>query len=423
MRIRRFGIALSTALALALAAATFAVDAPNAAAARSVNNLLRVSDAPNVQYPVDYAKARDLKLFGKRPGTEIVAPCGTTVRAVHPGTVHTRNSSGSGPNLVYVESSEGKIVTWYGYMQSKSVHDGMIVSSGQPLGEVGQEGVAKRCSLYLSITWGVNGHKISPTWWLNKWVGQPLPTPSVFGNWGFTLASFNMLGASHTLGKRKPYYKEYAERTRKQIRVIDSYGADVVGLQEFQGRQQRVFANNTNAYGKFGDRDNYIIWRKSTMKFLGGHLLDVPYFNGNIRKMPVVHLQDRASGRSAYFINVHNPASTKRFGNQYKWRTGALEAERNEIIRLRATGKAVFLTGDLNERKRAFCTLTAGKLTLSADSIPTTTCETPENMWIDWIFAAGPARFSSYERDWTVKHKQRISDHPIVVTQAHLAPE
>ncbi len=80
----------------------------------------------------------------------------------------------------------------------------------------------------------------------------------------------------------------------------------------------------------------------------------------------------------------------------------------------------MFLTGDFNDRTAAFCPLTADKLTITPDSIPSYTCAPPPSVGIDWVFAAGGARFTRYARDWKPKDL-RLTDHPIVWTRAHLS--
>jgi hypothetical protein len=155
------------------------------------------------------------------------------------------------------------------------------------------------------------------------------------------------------------------------------------------------------------------------MEFVSADYIEVPYFQ-RIRKMPVVLLRHRATGRTASFINVHNPASGVGYGNQTENRRKAIAIERAKVIELRATGRPVFLTGDLNDREAAFCPLTAGMLMISPDSIPSYTCKPPSSLGIDWVFAAGPARFTRYARDWKPKNL-KLTDHPIVWTRAHLA--
>ncbi|HEY1117426.1 MAG TPA: endonuclease/exonuclease/phosphatase family protein, partial [Acidimicrobiales bacterium] len=170
------------------------------------------------------------------------------------------------------------------------------------------------------------------------------------------------------------------------------------------------------------DPENSITWRTSTMEFVDGYTIDVPYFNGmsRPRKMPVVLLRHKATGRTAYFINVHNPASGVGYGDQTANRRQAVAIERAEVVKLRATGRPVFLTGDFNDRLAAFCPLTKDKLMITPDSIPSMACAPPAKTHIDWVFAAGGARFTRYARDWTPKD-QRLSDHPIVWTRAHLS--
>ncbi|MEO7351440.1 MAG: endonuclease/exonuclease/phosphatase family protein, partial [Marmoricola sp.] len=202
---------------------------------------------------------------------------------------------------------------------------------------------------------------------------------------------------------------------------------DVVGTQEFQERQydyfvSRGYSETWGSYywdpeGKKRDTENLILWRKSTMEFVSGSTYDIPYFGGNIRHVPVVLLREKKSGRTAYFLNVHNPADVR--GPAAKYRAQAIAIEKQKIIDLRATGRPVLITGDFNDRQAAFCPMTADKLTISPNSIPHSTCVYPRQNSIDWIFAAGQARFSSFTHD---KYSQtaRVSDHPMVFGRTHL---
>lgn len=384
----------------------------------------RVSAAPHVFYPTVSKYARDQKLFGKRPGTEINAPCGSAVRATTAGTAVVYSTPTAGPNLVKIVTSKGRLVSYYGYMRKARVTSGQIVAAGQQIGNVGQEGRAKRCALYYAMVRGEGGAiKVNPTRWLNNWVGKPMPQTSLFDNSGFVLASFNTLGASHTPNGR---YPGYAVRTAKQITMLADYDVDVVGLQEFETTQRAAFLEATgDTYDIWPAPTakisaNSIIWNTSTMEFVSGSTIGVPYFDGRIWQMPVALLREKATGRTAYFINVHNPASIPKYGDQSKWRAQAIAIEKAKVIELRATGRPVFLVGDFNDREKAFCPLTAEKLMISANSIPSMTCAPPASLFIDWVFAAGPARFSSYSLDWKPKDL-RLSDHPIVVTRVHLA--
>lgn len=429
---RRLAGALTGVLATSLLATPLVVSAP---ALAQVSPEDRKATAPHVYFPVKGSGVRDLQTSGQRAGTEIKAKCGKAVRAAHPGTAIVSASSKSGPNLVKVVTTRGRITSYYGFMKAALVTTGQIVQAGQKIGKVGKEGDARFCSLYFAVN-GNKGTPVNPSRWLSRRVGKPVNTTSLFENWGFVVASFNVLGASHTTNSSR--YPTYDVRIPKQAALLDSYAADVVGLQEFQAKQRTAFVGATGATwgfypddatladptspfvtGNYAPTENSIIWRNSTMEFVSADYIEVPYFQ-RIRKMPVVLLRHRATGRTAYFINVHNPASGVGYGDQTANRAAAIAIERAKVVELRATGRPVFLTGDLNDRAAAFCPLTADKLMISPDSIPSYGCATPPSLGIDWVFAAGPARFTRYARDWKPKDL-RLTDHPIVWTRAHLA--
>ncbi|HEX2893989.1 MAG TPA: peptidoglycan DD-metalloendopeptidase family protein [Marmoricola sp.] len=398
----------------------------------------RPSVAPSVFFPAAARRAQDLRTAGKRPGTTIKAGCGTKVVAAHPGTAYVSNSRTSGRYLVTIVTSPGRTTTYYGFMKSASVVSGQIVQAGQEIGRVGRRGSAapkKFCSLYFAVK-NNYGRNANPTRWLNRLVGQPLNSTSLFGNWGFVVASLNTLGASHT--RYGGGYPTYDVRTAGQYNLLNSYAVDVAGLQEFQRPQYDSFTsmsagtfgiypdadtlNDTTSpfmQGNYAPTENSIIWRNSTMEFVSADFVRVPYFEG-WRNMPVVLLRDRATGLTAYFMNVHNPASGVGYGDQAAHRAQAIAIERQKIIDLRATGRPVFLTGDFNDRAPAFCGITTQMLAITPDSIPSMGCAMPKSNGIDWVFAAGPARFTRYARDWKPKN-MKLTDHPIVWSRAHLS--
>lgn len=429
---RRLAGALTGVLATSLLATPLVVSAPALAQLPPED---RKVAAPHVFFPVKGSGVRDLNTSGRRPGTEIKAKCGKAVRASHPGTAVVTASKKSGPNLVKVVTSRGRLTSFYGFMKTALVTNGQIVQAGQKIGRVGNEGDARFCSLYFAVN-GNKGTPVNPSRWLYRKVGKPVNTTSLFENTGFVVASFNVLGASHTTNSSR--YPTFDVRTPKQAALLNSYAADVVGLQEFQAKQRKAFVTATGStwgfypddatladpespfvVGNYAPTENSIIWRNSTMEFVSADYIEVPYFQ-RIRKMPVVQLRHRATGRTAWFINVHNPASGVGYGNQTENRRKAIAIERAKVVELRATGRPVFLTGDLNDREAAFCPLTAGMLMISPDSIPSYTCKPPRSLGIDWVFAAGPTRFTRYARDWKPKDL-RLTDHPIVWTRAHLA--
>lgn len=425
--------ATAVALGVALLGGTAALSTGTASAATN-DPQNRTVAAPNVFYPVARATGVvDRKSYraGKYPGTQIAAPCGTPVIASHAGTItvgalNTRTNT----RYVYDTTTKGYSETAYIVAGNATVSTGQIVAGGQQLGTVGDINPTKGCETFFSVR-NHAGQLTDPTAFLSYRVGGWMPETVYFGNSGFVLATLNMLGASHT-DNGGSSYATAAVRTPKAVALLNKKAVDVAGLQELQGKQYDQLVSlagstyatytTTRTYGSHPrDTENTLIWRRSSFDLVSGDTLAVPYFDGNTRLMPVVRLRQKSSGREAYFINVHNPANTADYPHQESWRAKAIAIERQKIIDLRATGLPVFLTGDLNDRTEAFCPLTAGKLMLSADSVPSMTCAPPKSLWIDWILAAGPARFSTYDRDWSAK-TQGITDHPIVSARTFLAP-
>ena len=432
LRVAAITTALLAPLALAgtsLGTSTAAPAGPSAAGlTRAAATTYRPS-VPFVARPINPAVARDLKTFQpKQQGTDFAAPCGTPVLATHPGTARVMSRSWGGPALVKIVTSPGSLYTTYAYMRAATVVSGQLIQAGQQIGEVGNEGSATRCSLQLRVRNNATKTTYNPTRWLDRHVGQVTPSAGLYGDGGINVATFNVLGASHTAaGGNKASWPNYDKRLPKQIAMLEAARADVVGLQEFQPKQRALFAKLAgSSWGIYPsstkvDPENSIIYRTSKFTLLEGNTFAVPYFDGRVRQMPYVLLQDNATGRTMYVINVHNPASTSRYPNQGKWRKQALARERQLIVDLRANARPVFLTGDFNDREKAFCGITTGKLAITPDSIPSMECAyPPKYYWVDWIFAAGQARFTTLSVDTSTK-PNRISDHPLVVSRTHLA--
>jgi endonuclease/exonuclease/phosphatase family metal-dependent hydrolase len=398
----------------------------DAGAAKTQDPKVRKVSPPNVFYPLTGTKAvTDRRTYSKHNlATDIKANCNATVWASHPGVAQVlTNGAWGGKVVVRVVSGQDGLVSQYAFLSRANVATGQLIQSGQALGVLGANPSSKACALRFSVSG--RGNPVNPSTWLNAMVGNTPPVSGMFNTRAINLASFNVLGASHTA--RSSRYSTYPSRMVRTMSLLDARGLDVVGTQEFQEVQYDYFmakgyGNTWGAHywdpeGKRRDTENAVIWRKSTMEFVSGSTFDIPYFGGNIRHVPVVLLRQKSSGRTAYFLNVHNPANTK--GNAAGWRAKAIQIEKNKIIELRKTGRPVFITGDFNDRQNAFCPLTADKLTISPNSIPSVTCRYPRETTIDWIFAAGQTRFSYYLRDKSPQ-SGRISDHPIVITRAHL---
>jgi endonuclease/exonuclease/phosphatase family metal-dependent hydrolase len=364
----------------------------------------------------------DYDLRNPARGATYRAPCGTPVVAAHPGTALVATPAAwGGRSLVYVTTRNG-ILSQYRYLGSTAVKSGQLIQAGQQLGVVAQSPASRRCEMTLHVQTNKVEHAAI---WINWWLDRPVPARVMYDDDGFELASFNILGANHTdRTGSKASWPNYDARMPGTIEMLEKYGVDVVGLQELQWRQRTMLLSRTgDTWGVYPETqsDNSIMWRKSEFEFLSARTFLVPYFDGRLTPMPIVHLRDRDTGRTAYFMNVRNPATNRIRGNQDRWRAAAVKREREMMIMLRRYGRPVFLTGDFNDRAKAFCPLTAGKLSISPDSVPSMTCRMPAKYyWVDWIFMAGQARSTLLTVD-TSTVARRISDHPIVVTRAHIA--
>jgi murein DD-endopeptidase MepM/ murein hydrolase activator NlpD len=365
-------------------------------------------------------------------GTDLSAACGTPVLAATSGrVVISSGQAWAGRWLVQVSTGIGQLTTWYAHMRSLSVADGQPVSAGQRLGEVGDLGNATGCHLHFEVHprgGSIYQDSVDPSAWLHDNVGRQSGTVAQ-ASWAsdstaFTVATFNTLGNSHTTGSGKaPGMASGAARTRGVVRLLEEYGVDVVGFQEFQAPQHRAFAalaGGTYAtWSPSGDTENAIAWRRDRWDLVSSETVAVPYFAGHLRRMPVVLLRDRETGRQSFFVNVHNPADTRQHPHQNRWRTAAVAREVTLVRRL--SGRApVFLTGDLNDRRDAFCRL-AGQASMRASNGGTTVgaCTPPPSAGIDWILAAGNADFSDHTVDRSPLVRE-TSDHPFVVTRARV---
>jgi hypothetical protein len=255
----------------------------------------------------------------------------------------------------------------------------------------------------------------------------PAPAPADAST-DLTIASFNVLGSSHTRGADG--YASGVRRTQGVVRLLAKHDVEVVGLQEMQSDQMRSFQRRTGgAYAMYpgfsGEREidgeNSLAWDRSTWEAVEKRTFTIPYFHGNRRTMPLVKLRNQKTGMTAWFANVHNPASTREHGGSARWRARAIRAEARLARRLHDTGVPVFLTGDMNEREQAFCPLT-GSAPLQAargGSHTDGTCRAGDPKYVDWAFGSKQLDFSDYVEDRGAVNK-RTSDHPIVVSDAHI---
>lgn len=248
----------------------------------------------------------------------------------------------------------------------------------------------------------------------------------------FRVATFNVLGASHTTaGGNKRGWLPASVRMGYAVSTLGTYDVDVVGLQEFESSQYQAFAARTGgAWGVYpglsGDPRavrNSIAWRNDTWELVQGSTFQIPYFHGSRVPTPLVLLKNIETGREVYFINVHNPATTGRWGNNERWRDAATSIEVSLITQLHTAGYPVVLTGDFNEREEVFCRITGSTTMRAANGGSVgSPCVPPGNLNVDWVFGSPEIEFTDFLAT-KAGVIPRATDHPLVVADASLPPD
>lgn len=256
-------------------------------------------------------------------------------------------------------------------------------------------------------------------------VGGPPPEVDVT----FTVASFNVLGASHTTGpKRRRGFAVGTARVPGQVAMLDQKEVTVAGFQEFQWSQVRRFLAVTRGQWEIYPglsrgplySENSVGWRKDTWTAVRRHTIDIPYFGGHPRAMAYVLLEHRRTGHRVWLANFHNPANIG--GDFARFRAEAVGIEVRLARRLGADGTPVIFTGDMNDKRLFACPFTAGSGMHSADGTHTNAagrCVTARTLYIDWILGSRQVHFSGYVTDFAAQ-RRRLSDHPLVTARATL---
>ena len=253
----------------------------------------------------------------------------------------------------------------------------------------------------------------------------------------FRLSSFNLLGAGHTDSGERKGWASGATRMKWAVQVLDDNGINVVGFQEMQQPQYDVFHELAGSrFGIFPGNQlttaamaNSIAWRRDTWTLLRKETIQIPYFDGNLIRMPYVLLQNKQTGQQAWFFNTHNPADAH--GPAQKWRDQAVAKEIDLVNGLREQypGVPVFVTGDMNDRDKFFCPMTGNTELLAANGGASTAggtvenggCTMPEPSRVDWVLGTSDMNFTGY----TALHDelvQKTTDHFVIYADANIPP-
>jgi hypothetical protein len=242
----------------------------------------------------------------------------------------------------------------------------------------------------------------------------------------FTFAQFNTLGASHTAAGGKDARMAGGGARGAWVGLLfKQHDVDVGAVQEFQRSQAYAFLNAVgDTYTVWPgvaltsrDGENSVVWRTDRFEALKKESRSYPYFGGARRNFPLVLLRDKQTGTQFWVTSYHNPANTKRFGNQVYWKHRALAMEIPDVNQLmRTTKQPVIVSGDMNDREGFFCPFARGTGMHSASGGTATagSCSLPVR-WIDWIMGSAAVTFSDYRHD-DGGLVDRTSDHPMVIS-------
>lgn len=387
-------------------------------------------DAQIIKAPIAKAKKRDRNNYGKHvhgkrghPGTDYRARCGTPVRAAHDGKAVVLKRRAS--RTVGISTGPGRLTTWYGHLRTVKVRKGAMVNGGRVIGTVGRARKG-RCHLHFGVH--LRGGKdqpgrVNPSKWLRKHRGTHVAglAPGKRRTGTFIAATLNVLGHSHTArgGKKRRSFAGSKTRMARAVSLLKSNDVALVGLQEFQPVQRKMFLRMTRGWKVFSPRDpqDSIAWRASRFKLLRTTSFKIPYFR-TWRPMPVVVLRDRATGRKLVVISVHNPANKGPVRKMAKRRAIAVGRELKMVKTMRRrTHAPVILMGDFNDRTRKlYCRVTKHGLKASSRGVRGRHCRPSVVAGIDWIFGTKGIRFTGHQR----VHGglvERTTDHPLVLAR------
>jgi endonuclease/exonuclease/phosphatase family metal-dependent hydrolase len=234
----------------------------------------------------------------------------------------------------------------------------------------------------------------------------------------FTIMTMNVLGSQHTApGGDEPTMAPGRIRAEWASTYFGMRGASLIGLQESQPDQIVALDSATREAFEFypGNSLGYsgapqsVMWNRAAWKMTWHSSISIP-FTGGWRPQPIVKLQQRATGAPVYWINVHFSA---RRANQAD-RDKAMKILLKAIAQLKGDRIPILLTGDFNEIRPAFCSIT-GKTPLVAATGGRHTaagCVLPRAARIDWIFGSRGS-FSHALMDDSAQVR-RTTDHHVL---------
>lgn len=232
----------------------------------------------------------------------------------------------------------------------------------------------------------------------------------------FNVMTFNLLGSQHTspTGAR-PAFAPGRLRSEWARELIERREMTLVGLSEPQPDQIvsldiatkgefTAFPGNTMGYAS---APQSVMWKDSEWEYVWGTTAPMPFMKG-VRPQPVVRLRNRQTGSEVYWINAHlSPGGMQRDRDRG---TAIIAAMVNLLT---PEGLPILVTGDLNEKARAFRRIACKTgMTAAIGGTSINGCTPPSGMRVDWIFGKGGTFANTMVE--IGPRVQRTTDHAIV---------
>ncbi|HET9842538.1 MAG TPA: endonuclease/exonuclease/phosphatase family protein [Nocardioides sp.] len=240
-----------------------------------------------------------------------------------------------------------------------------------------------------------------------------------------TIGTFNVLGSNHTArGGDHPRYPSAGVRSVGAANLIRRHGVDVLGAQEVKPDQLNALKRMTGmaAWPDFGlgsrNTDDNILYDPSKFEFVSGTTFSLRFMN-SVRPQTVLLLRDRATGREAYFVNMHASAVTAPRYAASRNAGHLLAAAEINKLRAASPGIPIFLTGDMNDRAGFFCRFVPRTgMVAAVGGNDAGGCHPAPHLAVDWILGTPDVTFSNYWEDRSPIG--RVSDHFFVSAVAHV---
>lgn len=252
-----------------------------------------------------------------------------------------------------------------------------------------------------------------------------------------SIASFNVLGASHTDGPKanKPNFSTWTERIKLSVNTINNNGKpfDVIGFQEFEPVQRAYMKENLTGYkmSSKGKESDSIMWNDTRFELVQEGSWESTYFDGKIQE-PWVKLRDRETEAEFYVMSVHDPIDKGQGSPEVRYQNAL--GHLAMVNKLKTDGP-VYLVGDFNsaytkdggagaktDEKLTYCVLTGGGMNDAYDLSVPRDAKCPnkpkdgDRNAIDHVYMTPEIQVQSFT-DIPGGNLKNGSDHPTIVTE------